>query len=221
MSDPHLPQSPKSKPAQDGHEKLPIPQLREMSEPEESDNPIPLSLIVAFFLLFAWGGFYFASYKTDFRPDIYDPNWRPGGGAATEEVAFDPLKRGERLFANNCQACHQASGQGVAGAFPPLSESRWVTGDDGTRMVKILLRGMQGPIKVKGNEYNGNMPSYGENGLNWSDRDIAAISTWVRQAWGHSASAVEEEQVAKIRESIASQTGTWMGSEIMAEHPLE
>src|SRR5690606_22063114 len=135
--------------------KLPIPQLREMSEPEEADNPIPLPLIVGFFLLFAWAGFYFATYSAGLRVDVYDPNWKPGGGEAKAEVAFDPLKRGERQFSTNCQACHQANGQGVAGAFPPLDGSRWVTDDDGTRMVKVLLRGMQGEVLVKGNPYNG------------------------------------------------------------------
>lgn len=221
MSDPHLPPPSQPSPAQDEREKLPVPQLREMQEPYEENNPIPLPLIIGFFLLFAWGGFYFSSYKTGFRPDIYDPNWQPGGTGAVEEVAFDPLKRGERLFATNCQACHQATGQGVAGAFPPLVDSRWVTGDDGTRMVKILLRGMQGPIEVKGNAYNGNMPSYGDNGLNWSDRDIGAVATWVRQAWTNDAAPVEEAHVAQIRESIASQTSAYQGSALLAEHPLE
>lgn len=221
MSDSHLPPSSKLPPAQSEREQLPVAQLREMSEPHEENNPIPLPLIVGFFLLFAWGGFYFATYKTGMRPDIYDPTWQPGGGAAAVETVFDPLKRGERLFATNCQACHQATGQGVAGAFPPLADSRWVTDDDGTRMVKILLRGMQGPIEVKGVQYNGNMPSYGDNGLGWNDRDIAAVSTWVRQAWGNSAEPVSEEQVTKIRESIASRGSVWQGSEILAEHPLQ
>lgn len=222
MSDPHQPPSNQQQPSEESIRKVTSAHLRENNEPYEEENPIPLALLVGFFLLFTWGGFYLATYHAGWRVDVYDPNWSPGGSAsASEEVVFDPIARGTRLFANNCQACHQASGQGVAGAFPPLAGSRWVTDDDGTRMAKVLLRGLQGEVVVKGNTYNGNMPSYGDNGLNWSDRDIAAVITWVRQAWDNGASAVSEEHVAEVRASIADRTGSWQGEELMAEHPLK
>lgn len=222
MSDPHQPPSSQPAPSEESAKKVTLAHLRENCEPHEESRPIPLPLMVGFFLLFAWGGFYLATYHAGWRVDVYDPNWSPGGSAAaTQEVVFDPIKAGARLFTNNCQACHQANGQGVPGAFPPLAGSRWVTDDDGTRMAKILLRGMQGPIEVKGNQFDGNMPSYGENGLNWNDRNIAAVLTWVRQAWDNGAEAVSEEHVAKVRAEIASQSGTWQGADIMKAHPLQ
>lgn len=221
MSDPHSSPSSGKPPSEEQLKKVTPALLREQAEPYEENNPIPLPLIVAFFLLFAWGGFYLATYSAGWRVDVYNPKWTPGGGEAKAEVAFNPLQRGERLFAINCQLCHQSNGQGVAGAFPPLAGSRWVLDDDGTRMAKILMRGMQGPIEVKGVAYDGSMPSYGENGLNWSNRDIAAVVTWVRQAWDNSAEPISEEQVAEIRESIAGKSNTWHSSEILADHPLK
>lgn len=194
--------------------------MREKPEPTEAYSPVPMLLLFLFGALAAWGGGYFMKYSGDFRYDVYNPEWSPGSGGGNAEVAFDPLKKGERLFKNNCQACHQATGQGVPGAFPPLAGSPWVVGDD-HRIVKIVLRGMQGPIEVLGNEFNGNMPSYGENGLGWNDRDIAAVTTWVRQAWGNGAPPVEEATVALVREEIADHSGHWDPADILSAHPLE
>ncbi|MEM8549708.1 MAG: cytochrome c, partial [Verrucomicrobiota bacterium] len=120
---------------------------------------------------------------------------------------------------NNCAACHQADGNGVSGAFPPLAGSQWVVGSE-ERLTKILLRGLQGPIVVMGNTYNGNMPSYGENGLDWSDRDIHAITTYVRQEWGNGAPPVTEETVAAVRASI-TRPNEWTAPELLELHPMQ
>jgi len=192
---------------------------REKDEPTEAFSPIPVYLLVIIGGLMFWGGFYMSNYSADFRADIYNPEYVPGAMNQTE-VAFDPLKKGERLYKNNCAACHQANGEGVAGAFPPLAGSPWVVGSE-ARLVKILLRGLQGPIVVMGNEYNGNMPSYGENGLGWSDRDIGAVATYVRQAWGNGAPAVPEETVAAVRTEIAAKSGAWSATELLDAHPME
>ncbi len=193
---------------------------REKGEPDEGFTPIPLVLMVFFGLLFFWAGSYFNKYNGDFRPDVYDPNWTPGGGGGQEEVAFDPIKRGDRLFRNNCAACHQADGQGVPGAFPPLDGSPWVVGAP-ERFVKIVMRGLQGAVDVKGNTFNGNMPSYGENGLDWSDQDISAITTYVRQNWSNEAPPIPEETVAEVRASIADKSGAWTAPELLEMHPMQ
>lgn len=192
---------------------------REKEEPTEGFSPIPIFLLFLFGGLMFWGGIYIATNSGEFRADVFDPDYTPG--AANEvKVVFDPIKKGARLYANNCAACHQANGAGVPGAFPPLAGSEWVIGSE-ERLVKILLRGLQGPIIVMGNEYNGNMPSYGENGLDWDDRDIGAVSTYVRQAFDNGAPAVSEETVAAVRAEIASKSGAWSADELLASHPME
>jgi len=180
---------------------------REKEEPTEGFSQIPILLLFLFGGLMFWAGIYMENNSAEFRADIFDPDWKPGFGGDQTAAAFDPIKKGERLYKNNCAACHQAEGQGVPGVFPPLAGSPWVVGSE-ERFVKILLRGLSGPIEVMGNTYNGNMPSYGENGLGWDDRDIHAISTYVRQAWGNGAPPVAEETVAAVRADIAGLSGS-------------
>jgi mono/diheme cytochrome c family protein len=193
---------------------------RENGEPEEGFTPVPMVLMVCFGLLFFWAGMYFTKYNGDFRPDVFGTDWTPGGNSAQAQAPFDPIKRGDKLFSNNCAACHQPDGNGVPGAFPPLDGSPWVVGAP-ERFVKIVMRGLHGPVEVKGNTFNGNMPSYGENGLNWDDRDISAITTFVRQSWSNEAPPISEEQVAEIRASIADKSGAWTADELLAMHPME
>lgn len=193
---------------------------REKEEPTEGFSQIPIFLLFLFGALVFWGGIYIANHSGEFRSDIFNPDWQPGLGGDQTAAAFDPLKKGERLFKNNCTACHQAEGQGVPGVFPPLANSPYVIGSEDL-FVKILLRGMSGPIEVLGNEYNGNMPSYGENGLGWSDQDIHAITTYVRQAFGNTADPITEETVARVRSEIADKSNAWSASELLAAHPLE
>jgi mono/diheme cytochrome c family protein len=76
-------------------------------------------------------------------------------------VAFEPdVAKGEQLFLANCAACHQATGLGVPGAFPPLAKSAWVAGSE-ERIIKAILAGLAGEIEVNGVKYNGNMPNIG------------------------------------------------------------
>lgn len=192
---------------------------REKEEPTEGFSPVPIFLLFLFGGLVFWAGIYLANGSGNFLPGAFSPDFKVGDTNKTA-VAFDPLKKGERLYRNNCAACHQASGQGVPGAFPPLEGSAWVLTSD-ELFTKVLLRGLQGPITVKGNEYNGNMPSYGENGLDWSDRDLHAIMTYVRQAWGNAGPPVTEETVAAVRAEIASKSGAWSGADLLSAHPLE
>ncbi|MEO0795750.1 MAG: cytochrome c [Verrucomicrobiota bacterium] len=191
--------------------------LREKDEPSESSTPIPTALVFLFGVLIFWGGGYLAKYSGGFRYDIYDPN----GVEVVEPpiVAESGLNLGNRIYRKSCQACHQANGTGVPGSVPPLAGSSWVIGDEG-RIVKILLNGLNGPIEVGGVAFNGNMPSYGENGANWDDAKIAAVATWVRQAWGNGASEVTPEVVAAIRAEIAGRNHVCSGDEILGEHPI-
>lgn len=125
----------------------------------------------------------------------------------TPVVETDP----QQLYVANCQACHQAEGQGMAGAFPPLAGSSWVTEDPETP-IRILLRGLQGPIEVNGETFNGVMPAQGH----LSDEQIANVLTHVRSSFGNEAGPVEPALVATIRAELSSQTAAWTAEELQA-----
>lgn len=85
------------------------------------------------------------------------------------------LVTGRDHYMKACIECHQADGNGVAGTFPPLAGSEWVAGDQKT-LLRILLGGLYGPIKVKGVDYNSVMPGH----AHVSDEELAAIASYVR-----------------------------------------
>jgi mono/diheme cytochrome c family protein len=97
-----------------------------------------------------------------------------------------------------CAACHGQEGQGGPIA-PPLAGSEWVTGPI-SNLIRIQLRGLQGPITVKGKEYNfpGGMAAQAYQ----TDEQIAAVLTYVRNSFGNKASAVKPEQVAALRSEV-------------------
>jgi mono/diheme cytochrome c family protein len=101
---------------------------------------------------------------------------------------------GAKVYQTNCSSCHQASGQGVAGTFPPLAGNAAVTGDP-TRVIHIVKYGLSGKIDVNGTSYNGMMPAWGQQ---LSNGDIASVITYIRSSWGNSGSAVTESQVAGV-----------------------
>lgn len=106
------------------------------------------------------------------------------------------LPDGEKLFMANCAACHQADGQGVKGAFPPLAGSRIVTNANPELLINIILQGYNART-----EY-GQMPSFAQR---LTDEEIAAIANHERSSWGNNAAAISPEEVAKIREFIKMQ----------------
>lgn len=101
---------------------------------------------------------------------------------------------GGEIFARYCATCHQPDGNGVEGAFPPLSDSEWVQGDKG-RIIRLVLYGMQGPIEIKGNTYNNVMTPHGF----LTDEQVAAVLTYVRSSFGNDADAVTADEVARVR----------------------
>ncbi len=113
-----------------------------------------------------------------------------------------------------CVACHQANGAGLAGAFPPLANSEWVTGDPGIP-IRVVLQGMIGEVTVAGQTYNSVMLPYGGTG-EMSDAEVAAVLTYVRSSFGNSASAVSAEDVAAVRAATAGRTTQWTAAELQS-----
>ena len=133
---------------------------------------------------------------------------KPAAGAAAREQLPD----GKQVYATTCAACHQATGEGVAGVFPPLAGSEWVTGDEG-KLALIILHGVTGPIEVAGETFNGMMPPWGGT---MKDADIAAVITYVRSAWGNKAAPVTAAKVASLRAAHSSRTTPWTAAELAA-----
>jgi nitrite reductase (NO-forming) len=118
------------------------------------------------------------------------------GGAPVQAPAATKAERherGERIFKNVCAACHQQSGQGIPGAFPPLAGSDFLNADK-TRAIKVVSTGLEGRITVNGKEYNSQMPS-----LNLSDEDVANALTYVFGQWGNAGHEVKPAEVAAVR----------------------
>jgi nitrite reductase (NO-forming)/hydroxylamine reductase len=106
----------------------------------------------------------------------------------------DRLANGSTLYSAHCAACHQAEGQGLAGAFPPLADSDYLV-DDPIVAVTAVLNGLSGPITVNGVDYNAVMPN-----LSYlSDSDVADVVTFVINSWGNPGGEVNTGQVAAVR----------------------
>jgi mono/diheme cytochrome c family protein len=130
--------------------------------------------------------------------------------AATMAAASTKLPDGKQVFSTTCAACHQVSGEGVPGVYPPLAGSEWVTGDE-AKVVRILLHGVTGPIEVAGETFNGMMPPWGGT---LKDEDIAAVLTYVRSTWGNTGAPITAAKVASIRAATTSRTTPWTAAEL-------
>ena len=100
---------------------------------------------------------------------------------------------------------------GQPGLIPPLGGSEWVTGNE-KRLTMILLKGVMGPMKVKGASFNGVMPPW-EAALN--DKKIAAVLTYIRQEWGNKAGPITPAQVAAAKKEFAAKKVSWTEAELL------
>jgi len=126
-----------------------------------------------------------------------NPPSQPPADAASPARGYDPAK-GASLYTANCSACHQASGEGLPGAFPPLKGNGAVNDDDATEHVHVVLHGLQA-TPIGGVAYGGVMPPFAAT-LN--DADIAAILDYERASWGNHGKSVTAAQVAAERAKV-------------------
>ena len=180
----------------------------ENADPHEQHNPVPKVVLALVCGLLVWAVSYIAIERADGSAALGD---RRDVAALAASAGQGTVADGKQLFAANCQACHQASGQGIPGVFPPLAGSPWVTGEP-DRLAQILLHGMTGPLDVLGTTYNGAMPAFGEQ---FSDAEIAALATHIRGQWGNGAAPVEAAQVAAARAASTAQKEPWHGGEAL------
>ncbi len=131
----------------------------------------------------------------------------PAAAPAAEVASVD----GAAVY-QRCMVCHQATGVGSPGLYPPLAGSEIVNGP-AEIPIRIVLKGLQGPVKVKGTTFNSMMMPYG-TGAELSDAEVAAVLTYVRSQWGNTGAAVTAADVAKERAAVASRTTPWTVAEL-------
>jgi mono/diheme cytochrome c family protein len=179
---------------------------RENADPDESVRPLPWVLVMLLGAMAMWGAFYIyitpSGEDSAYGDQRTVADLRPPVAAAGGAAAID----GKQVYAGKCVACHQATGLGVAGVFPPLAGSEWVTGDE-VVLTHILLHGINGEMVVKGNTYNGAMPAWNS----MSDGEIAAVITFIRAEWGNTAAPVLEATVKEQREATKDRTQPYNG----------
>ncbi len=150
--------------------------------------------------------------ETEDTPSAAASEDSEAGSGSTANANVD----GEALFSAHCSSCHQATGQGIPGAFPPLAGSKWLQADPNIP-IAIVHDGLEGEIEVAGDTFQGMMPPLGGQ---LSDAEIAGVLSYARSAWGNDASEVSPDTVAKHKERFGSR-GSWSAdelTEVFGEH---
>ncbi len=146
--------------------------------------------------------------------------------AAASSFADDDIKasaeRGKAVFMMTCMACHQPTGMGIPGAFPPFDGSEYVQGDT-RRLVALVIKGYMGPITVKGVNFNNiliavdtQFPILKENAK------LADVLNYIRTAWSNKAdAAITPDFVQKIRDEFKDRTTPWNAADLATAFPAK
>ena len=130
-----------------------------------------------------------------------------GAGLGFASVAVASEDSGEAIYLQNCSACHQPDGKGLAGAFPPLAESDWLSGKTPKEVAATVLRGLQGEVVVNGVTYNSVMPAQSH----LTDAEIAKTITYVLSSWGNKGGKLKTSEVKALRASLEVSTDPAQG----------
>ena len=113
-----------------------------------------------------------------------------------KQIAIDKtvMANGQKIYETVCSVCHQPDGGGVPGMNPPLIKTDWVLGDK-SKLIGIVLKGLQEKIEIDGDSYDNIMPANDY----LTDQQIADVLTFVRNSFGNKASAVKVLEVKMLR----------------------
>ena len=171
------------------------------AEPTATRSTAPMWIIVVTLALLFLGFVFFDRHSGWFDAKIYAPY------SSTEQLeAFQPksgaaaaLAQGKKTYEAVCGICHGVDGLGKPGQTPPVAGSEWVVAKGINRLAHVPLAGVSGTLMVEGKEWNLNMAAMGAA---LPDADLAAVLTYMRNAWGNKAGAVTADDIKKIRAEI-------------------
>lgn len=194
---------------------------REKIEPRIGREPLSLWLIAIYGFAVFFGGAYLGRYAGNFSGEGLDylggaprvASKGGGGGDAEQAAELTPFEKGKKIYSANCATCHQANGEGVAGQYPPLAGAEIVNGG-AKRSAMIVLKGLHGPLTVKGQQYGSAVMQPWEKTLN--DQKIADVLTYIRQEWGNNAGPVSAEGVSALRKELAGRVESYTEPDILA-----
>jgi len=178
--------------------------------------PIWLYLVCGIALFLA--GSSFTGFQT-FGRDMLDQG--PGGpvhdtSAAMAEAPLTPAQIGAKIYGQNCASCHQGNGGGSPGTYPPLDGSEYVLGSK-LRLTAILLKGLQGPLTVKGGSYGAAVMPAQETVL--TPDKLANLMTYLRSAWTNKQGPVTEDEVNAAKTKFSSQKSPYSEAQLTAIAP--
>jgi len=190
----------------------------EPDEPAVGQAEVPIWLILLLGLLVFCGMVYFDKYGGWFNPEVFAPFEKYEDVSLAQpydpEAAYYAL--GESVFKESCALCHQMTGLGKAGQFPPLAGSDWLNAPGPDRIGRLVLNGLTGPIKVEA--ANGEVSlnaTMAPLGGSYTDEKVAAVLTYARQQWGNHASKITPEQIKAIRAAITGHPGSFTPDELL------
>jgi nitrite reductase (NO-forming) len=143
------------------------------------------------------------------------PSPAPASAAPAGGDSSASKERGKTVYMMVCFACHQPTGLGLPGMFPPLAGSDWVKTQKADRMIRIVLHGLTGPLNINGAPFTSPAPLMPPQGAALSDTQIADVLTFVRAEYGAGASAVTPDQVKAIREAEKARVAMWTEAELL------
>lgn len=149
---------------------------------------------------------YFVLYLAPFWSLVF----LAGCGAHHRQAHLPDTEPGQLEFQRYCAACHQYDGQGMGDA-PALAGSPWVTGPE-SRLIRIVLHGVRGPMVVDGKSYDREMPGFGQV---LADGQIVSLLSYVRRQFGAPSEPVKAEMVSQIRAENQTRTEYWRVDELL------
>ena len=126
------------------------------------------------------------------------------------QVRLPQAEPGQIQFQSYCAACHQYDGQRMGDA-PALAGSQWVTGP-ASRLIRIVLHGVRGPMVVDGKTYDREMPGFGQI---LSDTEVASLLSYVRRQFGALSEPITAEMVSRVRAANQTRTQYWRVDELL------
>ena len=121
----------------------------------------------------------------------------------------------------SCATCHRDHGEGIVRIYPPLAGSEWVNGDP-DRLIKLTLHGVWGKIRVRGKVFEPSLgvPPMTAIGHLFTDAEIAAVLTYVRNSWGNDGSEIRPEDVKRLRAETIDRRRFYNPEELVEQHPF-